>query len=134
MTCIRLKDIDEKIYKNHEELLVKFTDLTAELEVSNKKLTEIQGLLNNELIKINNKMDLLDEKIIYMIDSINYYKQDSIKTINKTEIKINKKLENESVKNKEKIKSVLDEVNNINELIRILIVNNLTNTVEENIK
>lgn len=134
MAWIRLKDIDEKIQKNHEELLVKFTDLTAELEVSNKKVTEIQGLLNNELIKINNKMDLLDEKITYMIDSINDYKQDSIETINKTRIKINKKVENESVKNKEKIKSVLDEVNNINELIRILIVNNLTNTIEENIK
>lgn len=134
MAWIRLKDIDEKIQKNHEELLVKFTDLTAELEISNKKVTEIQGLLDNELVKINNKMDLLDEKIEYMLNSINDYKQDSIKIINKTGIKINKKVEDESIKNKEKIKNVLDEVNDINELIRILIVNNLTNIVEENTK
>ncbi len=138
MAWIKLRDIDEKLDSNRVNILEQIGKVHEDSQVikdniyisKNDIIKEINDLKEVDLT-LRRKIDNLDNKLNYIVESIQNLSLQLDKTIKDLNKDVSKKINKESKERKESLKEINSELSNLSELTKIIIVNDMVSILEE---
>ncbi|WP_282193092.1 hypothetical protein [Romboutsia ilealis] len=138
MARIKLRDIDEKLDSNRVNILEQIDKVYGYSQIikdnidisKNYAIKEINDLKEVDLT-LERKIDNLDNKLNYIIESIQNLGSQLDKIIKDLNKDISEKINKESQERKDSLKEIKLELSNLNELTKIMIVNDMASILEE---
>lgn len=125
MAWIKLRDIDEKLDSNRVNILEQIGKVHEDSQViqdniyisKNDVIKEINDLKEVDLT-LGRKIDSLDNKLNYIVESIQNLSLQLDKTIKDLNKDVSKKINKESKERKESLKEINSELSNLSELTK----------------
>lgn len=138
MAWIRLRDIDEKLDSNRVNILEQIDkghkysqEIKDNIYASKNDIIKEINILKEVDLTLERKIDNLDNKLNYIIESIQNLSSQLDNTIKDLNKDVSKKINNESKEIKESIKEINLELSNLSDLTKIMIVNDMASILEE---